>query len=103
MQDLGLNYSPNYLPRIFNFTSSASARYTDTQRKYTQYIGGSAVNTYQRDGNTNRSIRMNLTLMNSSLFTEWTTKMMSKMPEGTISPKVKDKDKYLNPKYLKKK
>ncbi|MCK9158454.1 MAG: hypothetical protein M0P53_06535 [Candidatus Cloacimonas sp.] len=94
VQDLGLNYSPNYLPRIFNFTSSASARYTDTQRKYTQYIGGSAVDTYQRDGNTNRSIRMNLTLMNSSLFTEWTTKMMSKMPEGTISPKVKDKDKY---------
>lgn len=90
VQDLGLNYSPNYLPQVFNFTSSVSARYTDTQRKYTQYVESQAVDTYQRDGNTNRSIRMNLTLMNSSLLSNWAMKMKSKLPPESVSPKGKE-------------
>jgi hypothetical protein len=90
VQDLGLNYSPNYLPQVFNFTSSASARYTDTQRKYTQYVEGQAVDTYQRDGNTNRSIRMNITLMNSTLLSNWAMKMKSKLPPESVSSQGKE-------------
>ncbi|HNX03109.1 MAG TPA: hypothetical protein PKM71_05550 [Candidatus Cloacimonas sp.] len=90
VQDLGLNYSPNYLPQVFNFTSSLSARYTDTQRKYTQYVASQAVDTYQRDGNTNRSIRMNITLMNATLLSSWASKIKSKMPSAEVSPKDKE-------------
>ncbi len=87
----GLNYSPNYLPPVFYiFTSSLSARYTDTQRKYTQYVASQAVDTYQRDGNTNRSIRMNITLMNATLLSSWASKIKSKMPSAEVSPKDKE-------------
>lgn len=90
VQDLGLNYNPVYLPQIFNFTSATSARYTDTQRKYTQYIDGQAVDTYQRDGNTNRSIRLNLTFMNSSLLSGWASKLGYKPPADNLPPQDKD-------------
>ncbi len=40
--------------------------------------------------NTNRSIRMNLTLMNSSLLSNWAMKMKSKLPPESVSPKGKE-------------
>lgn len=79
-QNLGLSYNPNYLPRVFNFTSSVASVYSDTQRKYTQLEEGNYVNRFQRDGNTNRSIRLNMTLQNSSILSAWAQKMKAKQP-----------------------
>jgi len=86
-QDLGLNYNPGYFPRVFNFTSSAAARYSDTQRKYSQMVDGQYVDYYQRDGNTNRTIRLNLTLQNSTILSEWAQKLKSKTPKHEDKPK----------------
>ncbi|MBP7310825.1 MAG: hypothetical protein KA984_06025, partial [Candidatus Cloacimonetes bacterium] len=80
VQDLGLNYNPALFPRYFNFTSAITARYADTQRKYTQTIEGEQVYVYERDGNSNRNVRMNLTLQNSNLLSSWVNTWKSKLP-----------------------
>ncbi|GAB1365988.1 hypothetical protein MASR1M36_08590 [Candidatus Cloacimonadaceae bacterium] len=86
-QDLGLNYNPNYFPRVMNFTSSVAARYSDTQRKYSQLEDGQYVDYYQRDGNTNRTIRLNLTLQNSTLLGSWVQSLKAKTPAPKEEPK----------------
>lgn len=92
VQDLGLSFNPNYFPRIVNVTSSVTSRYFDSQRKYLQTIDGSQVEVFQRDGNTNRAFRMNLTLQNSSLLSAWAAKLNSRSPKPKDSPKDQDKD-----------
>jgi hypothetical protein len=59
VQDLGLNYNPNYLRNYINLTASASARYSDSQRKYFQNTDEGQITMYQSDGNSNRTIRTN--------------------------------------------
>lgn len=86
VQDLGLNFNPNYFPRVMNFSGSVSARYTDSQRKYYETIDGQQEEVFQSDGNVNRSIRSNLSLMNSTLLTNLVQKLKSKRP-GYGSPK----------------
>ena len=81
VQDLGLNYNPSYLPRIFNVSASVSARYTDMMRKYYDTVEGSQVEFFQSDGNTNRNIRTNISLMNSSILGQWLQKLRSKYPQ----------------------
>lgn len=95
VQDLGLNFNPNYLPRVFNITSSATARYTDSQRKYFQNVEGTQVEVFQRDGNSNRGLRMNATLQNSTLLTAWAAKLRSRNPKAEDKPKdgIKPEDK----------
>ena len=75
VQDLGLNYNPAFFPRVFNLTTNVSARYTDMMRKYYENVDGEQVETYQSDGNTNRSIRTNISLMNSTLLSSWAQKL----------------------------
>jgi len=89
VQDLGLNYNPSLFPRIMNLTSALGARYSDTQSKYTQTLNGEQVYVYERDGNTNRSLRMNLTLQNSNLFASLANTLKSKQP---ASPKTGEAD-----------
>lgn len=80
VQDLGLNYNPNYFPRVMTVSSSVTARYTDMMRKYYENQAGTQVEIFQRDGNSNRSIRANVSLMNSTLLSSLSTKLKSKMP-----------------------
>ncbi|MCB5266596.1 MAG: hypothetical protein LHW46_00605 [Candidatus Cloacimonetes bacterium] len=87
VQDLGFNYNPNYFPRLMQITASGSARYTDMMRKYYENQEGTQVEIFQRDGNTNRSLRANLSLQNSTLLTALVTSMKSKLPNRTSSDK----------------
>ncbi len=75
VQDLGLNYNPNYFPRIMNFTASGTTKFSDFQRRYTQNVEGVTQNIFQSDGNNNRTFRTNITLMNASLFQSLAQKM----------------------------
>ena len=67
VQDLGLNYNPNFLRNIVTFTASANTRYTETQRRYYDSSSGTQVEVYQSDGGVNRGVRANLSLQNSTL------------------------------------
>jgi hypothetical protein len=96
-QDLGLNFNPAYFPRLFTLTNSFSARYMENQRKTSQNNGAEIIDTYTRDGNSNRTIRANLTLMNATLLAGWAESLAaahqdstSFSPEGK-APKGKDK------------
>ncbi|HNT52171.1 MAG TPA: hypothetical protein PKH19_02120, partial [Candidatus Syntrophosphaera sp.] len=77
VQDLGLNYNPNYLRSIFNFTVSGNTRFNEQQRKYYQNTDQGQVEVYQSDGSSNRSLRTNLTLMNSNLLATWAERLNS--------------------------
>lgn len=70
-QDIGANYSPTLLPKLFTLTNSIASRYTENQRKYTETTSGGQVDLYQKDGNSTRTIRLNLTLLNSNLLSEF--------------------------------
>lgn len=101
VQDMGLNYNPNYLPRLMQVSSSVTARFTDMMRKYYENQEGTQVEVFQRDGNSNRGIRANISLQNSTLLTAWATKLKSNMPAppASQSPDYKeDKDKIDYPK-----
>ncbi len=67
VQDLGLNFNPNYFPQIMNVTASGQTRFSDYQRRYTQNTTDGIVETFQSDGSSNRTFRTNVTLMNSNL------------------------------------
>jgi hypothetical protein len=86
VQDLGLNFNPNYFPRVMNVSSSVTARYTDMQRKYYENVDGQQVEVFQSDGNVNRGIRTNISLMNSTLLSGLLQKLKSKNP-AYASPK----------------
>ncbi len=75
VQDLGLNYNPNYLREYINLTTSAQTRFSEMQRKYYQNTTEGQIEIYQSDGNSNRSLRLNLTLMNSSLLSALASKL----------------------------
>nr|MDK2850550.1 hypothetical protein [Candidatus Cloacimonadota bacterium] len=77
VQDLGLNYNPNYFPRVVNFSGSVSARYTDMKRKYYETVDGEQVEVFQSDGNVNRGIRANVSLMNSNILSNLSQKLKS--------------------------
>ncbi len=74
-QTAGVNYAPDYIPSLLNFSSSLSSTYTENQRKYSEYLNSEEVITYYRDGNADRTIRMNLTLMNSNLLNNLKNKL----------------------------
>ncbi|MCB5254612.1 MAG: hypothetical protein LHW58_03110, partial [Candidatus Cloacimonetes bacterium] len=80
VQDLGLNFNPNYFPKVMNLSSSATARFTDMQRKYYENVEGQQVEVFQSDGNVNRGLRTNISLMNSTLLSSWVQKLKSKIP-----------------------
>ncbi len=80
VQDLGLNFNPNYFPRLMNVSSSITARYTDMQRKYYENVDGQQVEVFQSDGNVNRGFRTNISLMNSTLLSSLAQNMKSKIP-----------------------
>jgi len=71
VQDLGVNYNPNYLRRFMTFTASANTRYNETQRRYYDNTTGTQVEVYQSDGGVNRGVRANLSLQNSTLLGAW--------------------------------
>ncbi len=96
VQDLGLNFNPNYMPSVFAFTTTATARFSDTQRKYFDNSQGEQIEVYQSDGNSNRGIRMNLSLQNSNLLSTWAQKLKSRMPEPN-KPDDHEKPKELDP------
>jgi len=66
-QDIGANFTPNYYPDIFTLSNSVASKYIETQRKYTNTSLGQNDYSYLRDGNSTRTIRVNLALMNSTL------------------------------------
>jgi hypothetical protein len=74
-QDIGANYSPVFFPKLMTLTNSIASRYTENQRKYTENTTDGLVDLYQKDGNSTRTIRINLTLLNSSLFSEVASKI----------------------------
>jgi hypothetical protein len=78
VQDLGLNYNPNYLRSLFNFTASGGTRFSEMQRKYYQNTDEGQIELYQSDGNANRTLRANFTLMNSSLLGTLADKLAAK-------------------------
>jgi hypothetical protein len=96
-QEIGANYTPNYLPDIFTLSNSITSRYTENQRKYTNTVAGEQVYTYLKDGNATRTLRVNLSLMNSNLFRNLAVKMTpsatkrttesDKGPAGSTVPK----------------
>ncbi len=90
VQDLGLNFNPNYFPRLMNISSSVTARYTDMQRKYYENVEGEQVEVFQSDGNVNRGIRTNISLMNSTLLLSLAQKMKNKIPGYGSGKKPKD-------------
>jgi hypothetical protein len=71
VQDLGVNYNPNYFRKYFNLTLSGSSRFSENQRKYYQNVSGVQTEFYQSDGNSNRTVRANLALTNSTLLSGW--------------------------------
>ncbi len=66
-QELGLNHSPTFFSRYFSLSNNANGRYMENQRKLSQTTGTTAPTVYQRDGSSTRTIRSNLTLMNSNI------------------------------------
>jgi len=80
VQDFGLNYNPNYFPRVMSVSSSVTARFTDMMRKYYENQEGTQVEVFQRDGNSNRGIRASVSLQNSTLLTALSTKLKSRIP-----------------------
>ncbi len=99
VQDLGINYSPNYLRNLINLTVSGGTRFSEAQRKYYQNTDAGAVEMYQSDGSSNRSFRSNLTLMNSTLLSSLAERLISahrarsgQASAGEPKPKQEDKD-----------
>ncbi|MGC9361709.1 MAG: hypothetical protein ACP5F3_02160, partial [Candidatus Syntrophosphaera sp.] len=90
VQDLGLNYNPNYLREFFNLTTSAQTRFSEMQRKYYQNTNEGQIEIYQSDGNSNRSLRLNLTLMNSSLLSSLAGKLGAGKPGGKPGEEYKE-------------
>jgi hypothetical protein len=86
-QDLGASYSPAYFPRIFTLTNSISTRFMENQRKYTSTTTNTQGDIYQKDGNSARTIRANLSLMNSTLLADFATKLNSKQPRPASNDK----------------
>lgn len=77
VQDVGLNYSPNYLRQLMNLTLSGNTRFSESQRKYYQNATEGQIEVYQSDGSSNRTVRANLTLMNASLLGSLAEKLNS--------------------------
>ncbi|MFO7660418.1 MAG: hypothetical protein R6V77_05855 [Candidatus Cloacimonadaceae bacterium] len=77
-QDIGVNYTPNYFPQIFTLSNSVTTRFLENQRKYTNLNQGEQEITYYKDGSSTRTIRINLTLMNSGLLSKLAIKLNSK-------------------------
>ena len=99
VQDLGLNFNPNYFPKLLNLSSSVTARYNDMQRKYYENVDGQQVEVFQSDGNVNRGIRTNISVMNSTLLSTLAQKLKRKIPgygapKDPKDPKQTDDDKY---------
>lgn len=91
VQDLGLNFNPRYFPRLMTLSTTATARYTDIMRKY--YADSGQTEVFQSDGNSNRAVRTNITLMNSDILSSLAQKMIAKNRQKRPSdPKDKDKD-----------
>ena len=93
VQDIGLNYNPNFLRNIFSFTASGTSRFSEQQRKYYQNTGTGQEPYFESDGNSNRTVRANFTLMNSSLLAAWAGKIktahearLAQQPEATKEP-----------------
>jgi len=78
VQDFGLNYNPNLLRSVMNFTASGNTRYSEIQRRYYDNTGSQQVEVYQSDGGVNRSFRANLTLMNSTILGKWAQDLTQK-------------------------
>lgn len=93
VQDLGLNYNPNYFPRIMNITTATTAKYTEYQKKYSQSTPEGYVDVYEKDGNSQRTFRANVGLMNSTWLTSWAQKIRAKSPaKPSASSEPKDKE-----------
>ena len=90
VQDLGLNYNPNFLPQVFSFTAVGTARFTDAQRKYYEQGPDGQIEVFQSDGNTNRSFRVSSTFQNATILSSWAQKIKSKRPAKIDKPKPGD-------------
>lgn len=77
-QDIGANYAPAYFPNIFNLTNSIASRYTENQRKYTSYATTTQQDTYQKDGSSARTLRVNFSLLNSTLLSSFSNRIKTK-------------------------
>ncbi len=87
VQDLGINYNPTFFSRIYSFSTTGSTKFSDYQKKYSQTTTDGVLDYYQRDGNTNRTVRTTFTLMNSTLLASWANKLAAahraKVPTST--------------------
>ncbi len=77
VQDLGLNYNPSYLRQYLSLTVSGTTRFSEMQTKYYQNSPTGQIEVYQNNGNSNRSLRTNFTLMNSTLLATWAEQLNS--------------------------
>lgn len=76
-QDIGLNYNPTFLRNLFSFTVSGTSRFSEQQRKYYRNTSSGQLPYFESDGNSNRTVRANFTLMNSNLLSSWAGKVKS--------------------------
>ncbi|HOV15893.1 MAG TPA: hypothetical protein PLF50_00075 [Candidatus Cloacimonadota bacterium] len=101
-QNIGCNYNPNFIPQILTLSNSLDTRYTENQRKYLETVSGEQVNVYYKDGNSTRTIRVNLTLQNSDLLNNLLTKVSdndkikSESKEIKYEEQKKEEDKLYN-------
>lgn len=93
VQDLGLNYNPNYLRNYLSLTVSGTTRFSEMQRKYYQNTEDGQIEVYQSDGSSNRTLRANFSLMNSTLLSSWAQKLNAAYAARVASRPVQpDKD-----------
>ena len=69
-QDIGVNFTPNYISQILTISNSLTTRFIENQRKYTTMNQGEQEITNYKDGSSTRTIRVNLTFMNSGLLSK---------------------------------
>ncbi len=92
VQDLGLNYNPNFLRDYFSFTVSGTSRFSEQQRKYYQNTDEGQVPYFESDGSSNRTVRANFTLMNSNLFASWAQSLRSRFEARIAAEPPEDKE-----------
>ncbi|HNW99792.1 MAG TPA: hypothetical protein PLE74_03250 [Candidatus Cloacimonadota bacterium] len=76
-QEINVDYTPQYYENLFTWSNNFNTRYSDSFRQTNAYQNNLNIDNFRRSGNTNRTIRSNLTLKNADLFRSIATKMAS--------------------------
>lgn len=86
-QDIGLNYSPKYLEKVFSLTSSANVKYMDS------YVRTGTIDTLYYKGNVSRDISTTFTLKNRNMLQSlagWLDKKLGKKQPAETEEIIKE-------------